>query len=75
MELLDNNWEYYVNYNCLYNQSVQLDKLDRSKVFELAKYDLTELFEIHDQININSKLFRNLNFQQLKSKLLIGLKN
>lgn len=36
MELLDNNWKYHVNNNCLYNQSVQLNKLDRSNVFELA---------------------------------------
>lgn len=74
MELLDNNWEYYVNYNNLYKQDIQLNKLDRSKVLELANYDLTELFEIYDQININSKLFRNLNFQQLKSKIINRLK-
>lgn len=74
MELLDNNWEYSVNINCLYNKHIQLDKLDKSKVFKLAKFDLTKLFEIYDQININSKLFRNLNFQQLKSKIINRLK-
>lgn len=75
MELLDSNWEYYVNNNTLYNNHTQLNKLDRSKVFELAKFDLTKLFEICDQLDINSsKLLRKLNFQQLKSKIINKLK-
>lgn len=70
MELLDLNWEYYVNNNCLEHQFVQIDKLDRSKVFELAKYDLTELFKIYDQLDINSKILNELKFRDLKSKII-----
>ena len=74
MELLDYNWEYYVNDNCLYNRIVRIDKLDRSKVHELAKYDLSKLFEIYDQININLEIIKKLKDQQLKSKI-INFKN
>lgn len=75
MELLDNNWKYHVNNNWLYNQSVQLNKLDRSKVYELANYDLTKLFEIYDQIDINSEILNKLKFRDLKSKIVNTLKD
>lgn len=75
MELLDSNWEYNVIYNCLYQRNIQLDKLDRSKVYELAKYDLTKLFEIYDQIDIKSKLLGKLNFEELKSRTINKLED
>ena len=74
MELLDYNWEYYVNDNCLYNRIVRIDKLDRSKVHELAKYDLSKLFEIYDQLDINLEIIKKLKDQQLKSKIINRLK-
>lgn len=75
MELLDNNWKYHVNNNWLYNQSVQLNKLDRSNVYELAKYDLTKLFEIYDQLDINSEVLNQLKFRDLKSRIVNMLKD
>ena len=75
MELLDSNWEYNIIYNCLYKQGIRLDKLDRSKVYELANYDLTKLFEIYDQIDINSKLLGKLNFEELKSRIINKLED
>lgn len=75
MELLDSNWGYNVNNNCLYNQSVQLNKLDRSKVYELAKYDLSKLFEIYDQLDINSEILNKLKFRDLKSRIINMLKD
>ena len=75
MELLDSNWEYNVIYNYLYQRNIPLDKLDRSKVYELANYDLTKLFEIYDQIDINSKLLGKLNFEELKSRTINKLED
>ena len=75
MELLDSNWEYNVIYNFLYRRNIQLDKLDRSKVYELANYDLNKLFEIYDQIDINSKLLGKLNFEELKSRIINKLED
>lgn len=75
MELLDNNWKYHVNNNWLYNQSVQLNKLDRSNVFELAKYDLTKLFEIYDQLDIKPEILNKLKFRDLKSRIVNTLKD
>lgn len=75
MEILDSNWKYHVDNNWLYNQSVQLNKLDRSNVFELAKHDLSKLFEIYDQIDINSEILNKLKFRDLKSKIVNTLKD
>lgn len=75
MELLDSNWGYHVDNNWLYNQSVQLNKLDRSKVSELAKYDLTKLFEIYDKLDINSEILNKLKFRDLKSRIINMLKD
>lgn len=74
MEILDSNWKYHVDNNWLYNQSVQLNKLDRSNVFELAKYDLTKLFEIYDKLDINSEILNKLKFRDLKSRIINKLK-
>lgn len=74
MELLDNDWEYYVNDNCLYKRHIQLDKLDKSKVHELAKYDLSKLFEIYDQLDIKPELIKKSKVHQLESKIINRLK-
>lgn len=74
MELLDSNWHFYVNDSYLYRRGIQLDKLDRSKVSELAKYDLTKLFEIYDQIDIKPETIKKLKDQQLKSRIINKLK-
>lgn len=74
MELLDSNWEYDVDDNCLYQRNIQLDKLDRSKVYELANYDLTKLFEIYDQIDIKPETIKKLKDQELKSRIINKLK-
>lgn len=74
MELLDSNWHFYVNDSYLYRRGIQLDKLDRSKVYELANYDLTKLFEIYDQIDIKPETIKKLKDQQLKSRIINKLK-
>lgn len=74
MELLDSNWHFYVNDSYLYRRGIQLDKLDRSNIFELANYDLTKLFEIYDQIDIKPDLIKKLKDQQLKSRIINKLK-
>lgn len=74
MELLDDGWEYYVNDNCLFKRFIQLDKLEMSKVHELAKYDLSKLFEIYDQLDIKPELIKKSNFPQLESKIINRLK-
>ena len=74
MELLDSNWHFYVNDSYLYRRGIQLDKLDRSKVYELANYDLTKLFEIYDQLDIKPETIKKLKDQQLKSRIINKLK-
>lgn len=74
MELLDDGWKYYVNDNCLFKGYIQLDKLDKSKVHELAKYDLSKLFEIYDQLDIKPELIKKSDFPQLESKIINRLK-
>lgn len=75
MELLDLNWGYNVTDNCLYQRNIQLDKLDRSNVFELANNNLTKLFEIYDQLDINSEILNKLKFHDLKSRIVNMLKD
>lgn len=74
MELLYSNWIYNVTGNCFYKQGIQLDRLDRSNVFELAKYDLTKLFEIYDKLDIKPETIKKLKDQQLKTRIINKLK-